>query len=315
MRIRCLLAFFLFPSALVAQGTQADFDRQAKLGPRFAGKVTRDQVRPTWFADGTKFWYANILGIGKREYVVVDCIRGTRQIVDKPPTKSVKEARELEPVGPQRGSASSPDGRWSVEMIESNVVLRDVKANADTKLTADGKPGDAYNRVFWAPDSKAFIALKTKVGGDRKVTLVESSPKAQLQPKTSTYDYLKPGDPIPWTKPHLFDVATKKEFPVSDELFSNPWEIGREHWAPDGQRFYFLYNQRGHTVMRVNAIDVATGKVTAVVNEECKTFFDYANKTFLHHLDATDELIWMSERNGVSVAGFFAASCPRPQIA
>ena len=48
MRICCLLPFFLFPSALFAQGTQADFDRAAGLGKRFAVKVPRGKVEPTW---------------------------------------------------------------------------------------------------------------------------------------------------------------------------------------------------------------------------------------------------------------------------
>jgi dipeptidyl aminopeptidase/acylaminoacyl peptidase len=128
--------------------------------------------------------------------------------------------------------------------------------------------------------------------------LVESSPRDQLQPKTSTYDYLKPGDPIPLPKPHLFDVAARKEIPVSDELFPNPWAVTDQHWSKSGKHFYFAYNQRGHTVVRLLAIDADTGKVTAVVNEECKTFFDYANKLYVQYLDDTNELIWMSERDG-----------------
>jgi hypothetical protein len=46
------------------------------------------------------------------------------------------------------------------------------------------------------------------------------------------------------------------------------------------------------------AIDAETGKATAVVNEECKTFFDYSAKLYLQYLDATNELVWMSERSG-----------------
>ena len=299
MRICCLLPFFLFPSALVAQGTQADFDRAAELGKRFTPKVPIAKIEPTWYDRDTKFWYRIGRPDGEKEIVVVDVQKGTKEVVNEPPAdKTSKKDAERDQYPSARVGATSPDGKWRATILESDVVLRDVKADIETKLTTDGKPGDAYNRVFWSPDSKAFIAMKTKAGGERKVTLIESSPKAQLQPKTSTYDYLKPGDPIPWTKPHLFDVATKKEIPVADDLFANPWDIGSEHWSPDSRRFYFLYNQRGHTVMRVNAIDAATGKVTAVVEEQCKTFFDYANKTFLRHLDVSDRLIWMSERDG-----------------
>ncbi len=304
MRPLVCLAIFAFPLPVLAQGSQADFDRAAGLGKRFAGKVTRSAVDPTWYDNDTKFWYAIALPEGKKEYVVVDVAKEMREVVSAPP-KLDKGARPDDrsdaPIGaqlPPRGPVMSPDGKWHVAIRDSNVVLIDAEEKSETKLSTDGKSDDSYGRVIWSPDSATFIALKTKTGGDRRVTLVETSPKEQLQPKTSTYFYLKPGDAIPLTKPHLFDVAAAKEIRVSDELFPNPWAVSHEHWSPDGKRFCFLYNGRGHTVMRVLAIDAATGKVTAVVNEECKTFFDYANKTYLQHFDTTDELLWMSERDG-----------------
>jgi dipeptidyl aminopeptidase/acylaminoacyl peptidase len=199
---------------------------------------------------------------------------------------------------PPRRGGESPDGKLAAFVKDNNVWLRDTKTKDETQLSQDGKADDSYGRVIWSPDSKKLIAIRTKAGGDRKVTLVESSPRDQLQPKTSTYDYLKPGDPIPLSKPHLFDVETKKEIAVSDELFPNPWSIRHEHWSRDSKHFHFTYNQRGHTVMRLLEIDAETGKVTPVVNEECKTFFDYNSKLYVQYLDDTNEVIWMSERDG-----------------
>ena len=49
-----------------------------------------------------------------------------------------------------------------------------------------------------------------------------------------TYPYPKPGDKLPAAKPHLFDLAARKEVPVPDELFPNPWELRVPHWLPDG---------------------------------------------------------------------------------
>ena len=103
---------------------------------------------------------------------------------------------------------------------------------------------------------------------------------------------------MPITKPHLFDVASKKEIPIRDDLFANPWSIEEVRWSPDSSRFTFLYNQRGHQVLRVVAVDAATGEARAIVDETSTTFVDYSQKTFLQFLDETDELIWMSERDG-----------------
>src|SRR5262249_45368727 len=129
---------------------------------------------------------------------------------------------------PFRRFGESPDRKWEAFTKDNNVWLRDTKTKDETQLSKDGTAEDSYGRVYWSPDSKRLAAIKTKAGGDRKVTLVESSPRDQLQPKTSTYDYLKPGDPIPLPKPHLFDVENRKEIAVSDELFPNPWSVTRQ---------------------------------------------------------------------------------------
>jgi dipeptidyl aminopeptidase/acylaminoacyl peptidase len=309
-----VLVFLVLAPLAAAQGTKADYERANSVARWTAGKVVGGKVQPNWTADGDTFWYANALPDGKKEFVLVNAVKGTRSVVteDQLP-KDTKRAPKKEPEAeegeeddpvfvraaqPRRRGAESPDGKWTAFVRDNNVWLRDTKTKDESKLSTDGTSTDDYGRVFWSPDSKRLVAIRTKAGGSRQVTLVESSPRDQLQPKTSTYAYLKPGDPIPLPKPHLFDIETRKEIPVSDELFPNPWAVTDEHWSADGKRFYFVYNQRGHTVVRVLAVDAETGTVTPVVNEECKTFFDYAGKLFTHYLDGTDELIWMSERDG-----------------
>ncbi|MDB5308486.1 MAG: peptidase [Gemmataceae bacterium] len=318
IRIRCtrrqaflaaLFTLVLFTPFVRAQGTRADYERANTVRQRTANQVFRARVEPHWVEGGDRFWYRNDLPGGKKEFVLVDAAKGTRTVVteDQLPKGAKPAAGETGPAEefvalrqppPARRGTDSPDGTWEAFLKDDNVWLRDRKTKEETQLSIDGEPGDEYGRVVWAPDSKKLIAIRTRAGGDRRVTLVESAPRDQLQPKMVTYEYLKPGDPIPRPKPHLFDIETKKEVPVSDALFPNPWEVSHEHWTPDSKRFLFVYNQRGHQVVRVVAIDAATGKTTAVVNEECQTFFDYTNKLFVHYLDATGELLWMSERSG-----------------
>jgi dipeptidyl aminopeptidase/acylaminoacyl peptidase len=111
-------------------------------------------------------------------------------------------------------------------------------------------------------------------------------------------DYRKPGDHIPVDQPQLFDVAAHKQIPVSKELFSNPWSISDVRWEPDSKRFTFLYNQRGHQVLRIVAVDAGTGAAQPIVDEQSRTFIDYTDKVFSEYLDDTGEIIWMSERDG-----------------
>ena len=224
----------------------------------------------------------------------------TAEIHGKAATATVPPEPRRE--GSQRSGANSPDGKWRAFTKENNVWLRNTGSGTETALSSDGREGDAYSdRFFWSPDSTKVVAVRVEPGQQRKVTLVESSPKDQLQPKVSTYDYLKPGDKLPHPRPQLFDVATRTQIPVSDELFPDPFtESGRMEirWEGDSSRFTFSYNQRGHQVFRVIGVEAVSGKAQSIVNEECATFFDYSGKQFLHWLDDSSELIWMSERDG-----------------
>jgi len=200
---------------------------------------------------------------------------------------------------PRPFPADSPDKKWQASVKDHNVYLRDVEADEEHQLTDNGTEDDGYrDRIHWSPDSKHFIAVRHKRGGDREVYYVESSPKDQLQPKLHSYRYRKPGDPIPQDKPQLFEVAGRRQVPLDDALFDNPWSIRDFRWAADSSRFTFLYNQRGHRVLRIVAVAPKTGEVTALVNEEPETFVDYAHKVFVRYLDATGEILWMSERDG-----------------
>src|SRR5436305_1817071 len=83
----------------------------------------------------------------------------------------------------------SPDGRWLVVRQEHNLRLRDRKSGEEFALTDDGSEADGYERgVVWSPDSTKLVALKTAQGDDRKVYLIESSPRDQVQPKLSSYN-------------------------------------------------------------------------------------------------------------------------------
>ena len=166
-------------------------------------------------------------------------------------------------------------------------------------MSHDGAPDDRYgNLFFWSPDSKKLVAVRTKQRTERKVYFVESSPRDQLQPKLHSYPYAKPGDPLPVPQPRLFDLASRKPIAVENRLFDNPWSIEDYRWAAGSSRFTFVYNQRGHQVLRLLAIDAVSGAVKPVIDERSPTFIDYSGKYFLDYLDGSGEAIWMSERDG-----------------
>jgi hypothetical protein len=211
----------------------------------------------------------------------------------------VQKASVKEKPRPVKPRGESPDGKWFAFIKEHNLHVQNLENGEEIALSSDGTEEDAYSeRLHWSPDSEKLVALRTSKGDDRKIHLIESSPKDQLQPKLHTLSYPKPGDSIPIAKPQLFNVVREQQIPLSDELFPNPWSISEIRWMPDSSRFTLLYNQRGHQVLRIIDVNAVTGETRAVIDEQSKTFIDYAGKQYSFYLDAAKEIIWMSEREG-----------------
>jgi dipeptidyl-peptidase 4 len=219
-------------------------------------------------------------------------------------TYAVKEMPAEAPRTPRRADAApqvfpSPDGKLEALLQDSNVLVRGVKAGPVLFRSRDGNIGDAYaGELLWSPDSKKLAAIRATKVEQRRVTFVESSPKDQLQPKVHTNDYTKPGDPLPMKRPQLFDLERKVQLPVSDALAPNPYNVNQLRWATDSSRLTYVYNQRGHQVLRVISVDAKTGESKAIVDERATTFIDYSGKSYLEFLDDRNELVWMSERDG-----------------
>ena len=198
-----------------------------------------------------------------------------------------------------RSRNTSPDGQWSAFVRDDNVWLRNAASGEEFILSSDGTSEDAYgDRFYWSPDSTMLVAVRTKAGEERTVYYIESSPDDQLQPKLHSHTYAKPGDRIPIDRPRLFRVASRTQVPVSDELFPNPWSITEIRWAPDSSRFTFVYNQRGHQCLRLLSVTASDGAVSCVIDEHNSTFINYSGNYYLKRLETTQEVIWMSERDG-----------------
>ncbi|MFN0021309.1 MAG: hypothetical protein ACKVP0_23920, partial [Pirellulaceae bacterium] len=62
-----------------AQGTKSDYERADNLGGLVQGKVFKAKVTPHWLEGNSRFWYRNDLSDGKREFLLVDAEKGTRE--------------------------------------------------------------------------------------------------------------------------------------------------------------------------------------------------------------------------------------------
>ncbi|RYD30438.1 MAG: S9 family peptidase, partial [Verrucomicrobiaceae bacterium] len=203
------------------------------------------------------------------------------------------------PAPPRERRNLSPDGKWHSLIRDHNVFVEPADGGEAVAITTGGTQADRFTGpVTWSPDSKKLVAFRVKEVKTRQVNIVQSSPPDQLQPKLMTLNYAKPGDEIAQPMPHLFEVTDRREIPVDDALFKNPWEINEVAWAADSSGFSFVYNQRGHQVMRIIGVDASSGAAKTIHEETSKTFIDYSQKLWIRHLPETREILWASERDG-----------------
>ena len=125
---------------------------------------------------------------------------------------------------------------------------------------------------------------------------VESSPSDQLQPILHKQEYAKPGDELPQKEPVIIDVATGRKVQADTHLLENQYSLDWFRWDPDSREVTFEYNQRGHKLYRLYAMDAATGALRTVVEESAKTFVNYP-RLWRQFIDNSKQLLWTSERD------------------
>ncbi len=200
---------------------------------------------------------------------------------------------------------ASPDRVWQTSLVDHNLRFTNTQAPERSFSTTDfpsiiGTPSSRYvDNIVWSPDSRFAVFQQITLGQHREVTLVESSPKDSLQPRTILHRYDKPGDALDKPTLRVIDLhGTPRPIPIDTTSFPEPWSIDEIRWSADSSRFTFLYNQRGHQVLRLMAVDPIHETVKPLLNEESQTYIDYAAKSYHEYLDDSHEIVWASERDG-----------------
>ena len=226
---------------------------------------------------------------------------------------------------------TSPDGKWEAWVEGYNLIVHEVGRPYSEKhqLTHDGTIGHYYsNRIYWSPDSRKLFVCKRKSVEKRYAYYVESSPQDQLQPILHTQEYAKPGDELPQYTPYIFNLSltptstaegsatpqspeTQKQEPFSTVFNSSQpltplpsreglgvglqYSLDWFQWTPDSRYVTMEYNQRGHKLYQLLAMDAETGQLTTLIEERSDKFVNY-NRIWRRWLK-DGRLLWTSERD------------------
>lgn len=304
-RLYTIFVLFFFISLTGTQNivkAESFDDAYSKSGfaDSYGRYIDNNMQAPVW--DGLdRFLYS--VRIDNKEHVyAVDIKAGTQVQVDndsinrlnKPIANNVPGYGNY--WGGQQRRNMSPDGEWELYARDNNVWIRKISSGTEYQLSFDGAEGAAYEQLRWSPDSKKIFALKHKNVDTRQILLTESRPSDQLQPKHRWIDYAKPGDALSQYEPALFAVEQKKQIRIETSSFENQYSLYFSAWSPDSKYAIFSYNQRGHQLYQIVAVNTTTGEHRALVDERSNTFV-YYNDIVTRYINGGKTLLFTSERD------------------
>ena len=299
---KTVIALFAGLLTLAAQGQGFDA-AYTKTEPvlRWGEKMYNGAVRPIWTGEESfvfqtrepagEAWY-RVDGTQKTpiaEDVYKEALKNRRQGWYDPSDESQyavkKEIKEL-----------SPDSSRVAYIRDNNVWVSQADGSGAVQLSFDGTDGNAYSELRWSPDGVRLAALKKEVLKERQILLRTSRPDDQVQPRYRWLDYAKPGDRLPQSTPALFDMEKQVQIPLDRSIPQDQYFLVLGQWSEDSRFFTFEYNQRGHQLYELCAVDAATGNVRTLAKEQTDTFVYYYDLwRYLFH--DGKRLLWISERD------------------
>ena len=281
-----------------------DFD-QRWPATEFASKIGSDiyggAIRPVWTGPDSfvfetnepsgKVWY-RVTGTAKESISEDDFKEATKR-----PRRGFYDPSDESQFAFRRETKRySPDSTLIAFVRDNNVWISQADGSEPCQLSFDGTDGEAYSEIQWSPDGKKLSSLKKEVLKERQILLRESRPDDQVQPRYRWLDYAKPGDRLPQSTPALFDVEARKAVPLDRTIPRDQYFLTLGQWSPDSEFFTYEYNQRGHQLYELAAVDAATGKVRTLAKEETNTFVYYYDLWRYLFKDGK-HMLWISERD------------------
>ena len=297
--VAAVAALFTF----VPSGAQ-DFDQAWKAtedAVKFGADLYNGPVRPIWTGADTFVFEANEPA-GKAWYKVSGTAKTAiseaefQEAMKRPRPGYYDPSDESQYAVRREVKAFSPDSSLVAFVRDNNVWISKADGSEPCQLSFDGTDAEAYCEIQWSPDGKKLSALKKEILKERQIVLRLSRPDDQVQPRYRYLDYAKPGDRLPQCTPALFDVVAKKAVPLDRTIPRDQYFLTLGEWSPESDYFTYEYNQRGHQVYELAAVDAATGKVRTLAKEETDTFIYYYDLWRYFFKDGKRAL-WISERD------------------
>jgi len=293
--LTCLLAASAF-----AQNFDADYSRAMET-VRYGKKLYYGAIQPGWTSNDS-FVYTTQTPSGDAWYRVTGTQKSEITKEEFEEAMASLRRRYYDPSDESQFAVNrevkrfSPDSSRVAFVRDNNVWVSDADGANPVQLSFDGTDAFTYVELRWSPDGTKLAALGKDVLRERQILLRESRPATQVQPKYRWLDYAKPGDRLPQSKPALFDVSALRQIPLDRTIPMDQYFLELGQWSQDSGFFTYEYNQRGHQLYELCAVDAATGAVRTLAREETDTFVYYYDLWRYLFKDGK-RLLWISERD------------------
>ncbi|MBE5318525.1 S9 family peptidase [Pedobacter sp. MR2016-19] len=211
----------------------------------------------------------------------------------------------------------------AVKNEDDSTIVEHQLTKDGVKFYSYGSDGDGENNVeneknnkkrrgayvLWSPNSKYFVLDRTDSRKVKDLWVINSVTLGR--PTLETYKYQMPGEAeAPQDEILLFDFAAKSYKKMSVAAFKDQsvsvWgkpslnkdrdnEFRPSIWLGNDSRFYFSRTSRDLKRIDIGTVDIATGKVTPLIDERFNTYVE-VNRPGL--VNDGKELIHWSERDG-----------------
>lgn len=280
--------------------------------------VYRKFVSPTWI-NPTTFWYKISTQAGE-EYVLVDAKTGKKRLgaeLQELLSQANLNSRDRGKIN-SKFEMISPDGKKVAFIKDWNLWIRNLENGNEIQLTKDGIENYGYATdnagwkksdkpiLLWSPDSKKIATYRQDQRHVSDMYLVTTNIGA---PELQKWKYPLPEDEKPiLIERVIIDIENQEVIPLQIQpdprrgtLCDNincSGAFDDNEWSEDSSRLYFVSTSRDHKSARLRMANARTGEVKEIFEEKVETQYESGRGAInWSYLDATNEIIWYSERD------------------
>ncbi len=200
----------------------------------------------------------------------------------------------------------SPDNNHLSFIYEANIFVYNIDKREVIQLTKDAtdKIINATSSVRfasvgstreyqWSPDSRYIAFNQFNTEGVRSFFIINNLDS--IYSTVNEFQYVKPGETLPYVRTGVIEVSTKKTTWLSTEEDPRNSYITHIVWNPNSNKLFIQQMNRKQNIMNVLSADIESGTTEQIFTESEDTFLEPFN---LQWINDGQKFLWMSENDG-----------------